>query len=65
MTPDPGLPNLSPEEQAEIERLRERHSQLIMVKEPEDAAKAADELARVVARIKELTEKGRPFTIKG
>ena len=56
MKPDPGLPNLTPEEHLELDRLRNRYNGISTL---EEAAKARDELQRVQARIKELTEKGR------
>ena len=59
MKPDPGLPNLTPEEHLELDRLRNRYNELMTVSTLEEAAKARDELQRVQARIRELTEKGR------
>ncbi len=59
MKPDPGLPNLTPEEHLELDRLRNRYNELMTISTLEEAAKARDELQRVQARIRELTEKGR------
>ena len=58
MKPDPGLPNLTPEEHLELDRLRNRYNELMTISTLEEAAKARDELQRVQARIRELTEKG-------
>lgn len=57
MKPDPGLPNVTPEEHLELDRLRNRYNELMTIR-LEEAAKARDELQRVQARIRELTEKG-------
>ena len=54
MKPDPGLPNLTPEEHLELDRLRNRYNELMTIR-LEEAAKARDELQRVQARIRELT----------
>ena len=66
MKPDPGLPNLTPEEHLELDRLRNRYNELMTISTLEEAAKARDELQRVRARIRELTEKGgRPQRLQG
>lgn len=65
MPGDPALPNLSPEEHAELERLRQRHGELISIKTPAEAAEAREELRRLNARIKELIAKGSAFVIRG
>lgn len=59
MKPDPALPKLSPEEQAELERLRKRDIELMTISTAEEAAEGTDELQRVRARIRELIRKGR------
>ena len=40
MKPDPGLPNLTPEEHLELDRLRNRYNELMTISTLEEAAKA-------------------------
>ena len=65
MIPDPALPTLTSEEQAELDLRRKRQTELWAITTPEEALQAKDELQRVHARIIELREKGRARTIKG
>lgn len=62
---DPALPNLNSEEQAELELLRERETELLTTTRAEETLRAKDEFQRMRARIKELYGKGRVRTIKG
>ncbi len=58
MIPEPALKNLTPEEHSELERLRTRQTEMLTATDPRIAAVRKDELRRVQARIRALTEKG-------
>ncbi len=57
--------NLQSQEQAEVELLGTRQTDLLTISKPEETLRGKDEFQRVRARIRELCEKGRAPTIKG
>jgi len=52
------LKKLTPEEHSELDRLRARQTEMLSATDPRIAAVRKDELRRVQARIRALTEKG-------